>query len=503
MTISVSSGKIEQQSCDLLIAPYFQSGPLTGALRTVDAQMNGFIKQVIEDEQFQGKPGQTVIVHTHDRIPATRVLIIGLGEKKECTSERLRQMAGTAVTVARTVKASTLALSLEGYITKTNAAHVAEAVTEGALLGNYQFLKYKGTEEKKEVESTIQELHVVEKDAKRVRAIKKGVHYGELHAQATIVARDLVNEPAVHMKPKTMATFAEKIGKTSGVKTTIYNQAALKKLKMEAFLGVAQGSDEEPFLIHMVYKPKVKKKVKKVVLCGKGITFDSGGISLKQPDWMMHMKSDMGGAAAILGLFSTIAEIAPAVEVHGVVAVTENMPSGKALKPGDVVTAYNKKTIEVLNTDAEGRLILADALSWAEDTIKPDIMVDIATLTGAVISALGQEIAAMMSADKKLIQMYQKASKESGEKMWEMPLLEEYKELLKSDIADIKNIQHPVWAGTITAGLFLSAFVDKTPWMHLDIAGPAWIEKQMLSYAPKGASGFGVRSLIHFLHHVK
>lgn len=323
-----------------------------------------------------------------------------------------------------------------------------------------------------------------------------------MFAESTMLVRDLVNEPAITMTPKHMAGIAEKLSSQPGVKVTVYGKSDMKKFKMGALLGVNAGSDEPPFLVHMQYTPK-KKNVKKIAICGKGITFDSGGLSLKPTHFMDTMKSDMAGAATVMGVFSRIADLAPSVEVHGVIALTENMISGKATRPGDVLTAYNGKTIEVKNTDAEGRLILSDAMSWAEDTIKPDFMVDLATLTGAQVIALGQEYAAIMGTDSKLVKRYKDAADESGELVWELPLAEDYKQFLKSPIADIANIASNRWAGTIMAGLFLKEFVEKTPWIHLDIAGPAWVESRMLPYAPAGGSGYAVRTLMYMLRGMK
>lgn len=504
MKILVEKGTIQDQPCDMLVTAIFQdSKTFSGALAYADQALNGLIKQLIEEERWQAKADQTLIIHTHNRIPAKRILIVGLGEKKNFSVDRIRRMAGSMVAAARPVKAEKLAVSFDGILGRADIQLATQAFVEGARLGDYQFLKYKGHEEKKERQSALREVMIIEGDTNRLRKMRAAVEFGQAAAEATIYARDLVNEPAVHMKPKTLAKEAEELGKASGVNVTVYSEAQLNKLKMGAFLAVAQGSDQAPYLIHLVYMPKVKSKVKKIVLCGKGITFDSGGLSLKPAASMDAMKTDMAGAAAILGVFSKIAEYKPKVEVHGVVALAENMPSGKAIRPGDVVTAYNKKTVEILNTDAEGRLILADALSWAEETIKPDYMIDMATLTGAAIVALGQEVAAMLSDDKKLVQAYHKASQSAGEPTWELPLVDEYRQLLHSDIADIRNIPKTRWADTIVATLFLSNFVEKTPWLHVDIAGPAWIEKQVLPHVPTGASGFGVRSLINLLLNIK
>ncbi|MFC1598047.1 leucyl aminopeptidase [Patescibacteria group bacterium] len=505
MKILIEKGKVEEVASDILVAFQFAGDKaLSEPLRSVDKAMDGYIKDVLEEEGFEAKSGQTLVIHTHGAVKAKRVLIIGVGEKKKLTAETARRAGGQAAKVTAAVQADKATTALDSLTSaKVLPQTAAQAFTEGMLLGSYKFLKYKGKEEKeKAAKAAVKELVIVGKDTTAVRKLKQGAETGQLYSEATATVRDLVNEPAAEVKPKTLAKFAEDIAKAPGVNVRIYSEADIKKLKMGALLAVAAGSDEEPYLIHLSYKPK-KKTAKKVVLCGKGITFDTGGLSLKPPEYMEGMKSDMAGAGVVLGVFSKIRELQPDVEVHGVIAATENMPSGKATRPGDIVTAYNGKTIEIANTDAEGRLILADALSWAEDTLKPDYMIDLATLTGSAIVALGQEVAGVMGTDKKLLEAYTKASVEIGEPSWELPLVDEYRQLLKSDVADMQNISKVPWAGTIMGGLFLNNFVEKTPWVHVDIAGPAWVEKPVLSYAPFGGSGFGVRTLMNLLQNLK
>jgi len=504
MDIRVQKGQIEEVQSDMLVIAFFEGQKsFTGALQDVNKTVNGYIDQVLQEEGFEGKAGESVLIHTHMQLPVNRVLVIGMGPKKDVSSESLRRMAAVGMRSARVAQVDTLSVSLDGL---TNASvdisSAAQAMTEGFMLGGYQFIKYKGKEREKAEKQVVHNVIFVESDATHIRHIQKAIDTGMLYSNATIVVRDLVNEPAVHMKPKTLAAAAEKIGKIPGVTVQIYKEAAIKKLKMGSFLSVAAGSDEEPYLIHLSYKPK-KKNVKKVAFCGKGITFDSGGLSLKPADYMLTMKEDMAGAAIILGVFSQIVELKPNVEVHGVIAATENMISGSATRPGDVVTAYNGTTIEIMNTDAEGRLILADALSWAEDTIQPDYMIDFATLTGSAIIALGQEFAALFGTDKKLTAQYMQASKIVGEPTWELPLVDEYRQFMRSSVADISNISTVRWGGTITAALFLQSFVEKTPWLHIDIAGPAFVEKQVLPYSPYGGSGFAVRTTLQFLRDLK
>jgi leucyl aminopeptidase len=282
------------------------------------------------------------------------------------------------------------------------------------------------------------------------------------------------------------------------VTVELIDEKKARALGMGTFLAVASGSEEEAYMIHLTYKPK-NKTAKKVAICGKGITFDSGGLSLKTGVHMDNMKMDMAGGAMILGLFSQLPTLKPNVEVHGVIAATENMPGCGAMRPGDVVTAYNGQTVEIINTDAEGRLVLSDALSWAEATIKPDYMYDVATLTGSAISALGQQVAAVMGSNQKAIDMILAAGKATGEQHWQLPMPDEYKHLLESKVADVANLPGPYWAGAIMGGMFLRTFVKDTPWAHIDIAGPAWADRQVYSYEPYGGTGFGIRTFAEYL----
>lgn len=499
MNISAHKGSIEDASADVVIIPLFEETAFGKALKTADGVLDGHITTVIDDEEYIAKRGSTLIVHSHGKILASRILIVGLGIKKELTNEVVRRAAATAAQECQRVKAKKVVVAIDDMPAKLETADIAQALTEGFYLGLYHFGKYKGKENAKKHINTVKEVQVLLSDISAARKAEKGVARGTAYAKATILARDLVNEPAIHMKPKTLAKLAEKIGKEPNITVKNYNEAAIRKLKMGSFLSVAEGSDEEPYLIHLRYTPQNKKKPKKLVLVGKGITFDSGGLSLKPAEFMDNMKCDMAGAAVILGIFQALVELQPHIEVHGVIAATENMPSGKATRPGDVVTAYNGKTIEVKNTDAEGRLVLADALAWSEKTIKPDMMIDLATLTGAAIVALGQEVAALLGTDQQLIDAVKKSADDMGEQTWQLPMVAEYDELIHSPIADLQNIANIPWAGTIIGALFLKHFVKDTPWLHIDIAGPSFAEKQVLPYAPYGATGYGVRTVLHYI----
>lgn len=502
MEFSVQKGNIEEQQCDLLIATHFEDQEqFTGALKAADKAIDGFLTQVLKEDQFEGKSGQSLLVHTHDKLPATRVLVLGLGKKEECTTETLRRVAATAVRTAKTVKAKSIVASLDGLPAKIAGEDGAQAFTEGISLGAYTFSKYKDTEQTKKSANTVQKVTLLTTNAKQTKALRAGATRGQQYAAGAMLTRDMVNEPALHMKPKDVVKAAEKIAKAhSELRIKVYTEAEIRKMKMGSFLSVAAGSDESPYFIHLTYKPKTKKKnLKKVALCGKGITFDSGGLSLKPTTHMGDMKMDMAGAAVVLGVFSQLANTKPQMEVHGVLPVTENMVSGSATRPGDVVTAYNGKTIEITNTDAEGRLILADALAWSEDKLKPDYLIDVATLTGAAMVSLGMHMSAAFGSDDELTKAFLKASQHTGEQSWEMPITPEYSKLMESPVADLQNSHKSPFAGAAQGAVFLKAFVKDTPWLHLDIAGPAFTEAPLFPYTTHGATGYGVRSLLHVL----
>ena len=320
---------------------------------------------------------------------------------------------------------------------------------------------------------------------------------GRIAAEATCLARDLVNEPANVVTPTFLARRAAEIAEEGGLALRVLDRAECAKMGMGAYVGVAQGSEEPPKFIHLTYTPKGRAR-RRVVVIGKGITFDSGGLDLKTADGMLRMKDDMSGAASVLGIFQALPRLKPPVEVHGLIAATENMPSGTAQRPGDIVRAMNGLTIEIGNTDAEGRLTLADALAYAVEHIKPDEMIDMATLTGAVVIALGQGVSGMMASDDGLASRVLAAADGAGERMWRLPLHDEYKDGLKSDVADLNNISSQRGAGAIVAGLFMREFTAGVPWAHLDIAGTAFTERE-LPLGPKGATGVGVRTLLTYL----
>jgi leucyl aminopeptidase len=346
---------------------------------------------------------------------------------------------------------------------------------------------------------SIKELVIAEINASKIRKIKKGIELGLAEGAGVVYARNLVNEPASHMKPSDLVERAREItrGKSS-ISLKVYGKKELEKMKAWALLGVAMGSANDPHMIHLKYRPKAGKPKKKIVLVGKGLTFDSGGLNLKPEKGMSQMKIDMAGAATVLGILSVIEKIAPSVEVHGIIGACENMPSGSAIRPGDIITSMSGKTIEINNTDAEGRVTMADTLHYAVKQ-KPDQIIDLATLTGAVIVALGQNITGIMGNNQKMIDKLVKQSEVTGEKIWQLPLEKDYEKEIKGKIGDVDNIGGGRLGGAIFAGLFLKEFVDDVPWVHLDIAGTCFAEKEINPYTPVGGTGVGVRLLLHYL----
>lgn len=447
----------------------------------------------MKTSEFSGKAGEALSIDVHDA-PYHHVVVIGLGTSPDATLESAREMIGTAIACTRRLGAKTLAVEIP-VSEEGDVADVAEAMVVAAQLADYAFDNYK----EKNGAKRMKELTLVIREGRDVLRVRKAVERGCAIAGGVAVARDLVNMPAQVMTPSALAEAAERIVKEGGKNFSLkaLEREECEALGMGSYLAVGLGSDEPVKFLHLTYTPERATR-KRLAVIGKGVTFDSGGLSLKPGDSMMTMKCDMAGAAAVLGFFTVLGQLQPRCEVHGIVAAVENMPSGKAIRPGDVVKASNGKTIEILNTDAEGRLTLADALTYAKK-LEPTAMVDLATLTGACVVALGEEITGLMSNNDELAQTVLDSAEDAGEKMWRMPLEKRYKSLIESDIADLRNIPTSRYGGSLTAGLFLEEFVDGLPWVHLDIAGPAFAEKPMGSYLGKGGTGHGVRTLVELV----
>lgn len=499
MKIGVYKGELEklrENSLGLMMPVGFswRAEPLS----SINKLSSEWLKKSVEESDFTGKKGQFLILPAFHVTPYNKIILIGLGEKP-FSLEGLRRSAGVFLKKVRESKVQNIVLSCPWSLWPNQKIQdIAKAIGEGLALADYEFNKYKT--DKTDGASFIVENARIYDSVGKFREMQEGLDLADIMSGAAKFVRDLVNEPASNMKPKNLAEQALKISsEDKQVLTEVFSGRDLDALGLHALEGVAKGSDEPAYFIHMHYKPRGAKPRANVCLVGKGITFDSGGLSLKSPDNMESMKIDMAGAAAVLGVFRYLSKIKPRVEVHGLMPVCENMPSGKSLRPGDVIKTFSGKTVEVLNTDAEGRLILADALSYAASKLEVDYIIDLATLTGACVVALGENVAGLMSNNERLKDRTLNAAMEEGESVWPLPLVGDYKELLKSNVADIKNVTSKRWGGAITAALFLQEFVGKTAWAHLDIAGPAWDESGKISYTPKGGTGFGVRTILNLL----
>jgi leucyl aminopeptidase len=460
------------------------------ALAALDHRAEGLVRSVLDAEKFSAKVGAVTHVHVGGRLASPRVVVVGLGARRETTAETIRRAAALGVRRARDLGARTVGLELLGD--RLPPRRRAHAVAEGAILGTYAFERYK----RETSERFVEEMQVVPPDGRSAREVGEGIRSGQTFARATWFARDLVNAPANEVHPTHLAEVAGAIAQEVRLGLKVYDRAECEKLGMGAFLGVAAGSEQPPKFIHLTYRGP-GHPAKRIVIVGKGITFDAGGLDLKTAEGMLRMKDDMSGAAAVLATMRALPALKPRVEVHGLIAATENMPSGTAFRPGDVLRAMNGTTIEIGNTDAEGRLTLADALSYAVQVIKPDEMIDLATLTGACVVALGPLCSGLMANHQGLANRLLAAAEASGERVWQLPLLDEYRDHLKSEIADLNNVG-PRGGGAITAGLFLKEFAAGVPWAHLDIAGPAFVDKDG-PLTLKGATGVGVRTLLTYL----
>ncbi len=472
---------------DVVAVCIFEHLKLSRQLQSVNRSLGRTLTNAIASGMIRGKEGEVVDLSGKKGF---RALVVGLGNRKKFTPETLRK-AGAAVSKAAVEKK----LSRITFLMPKEAKNpdFAQALSEGLVLGSYQFVEFKSPEEDKDKNPfLLQSATVVGGDEKRVEK-------GAIYAQAVCFARDLGNRPGNVVTPSYLADQAVQIGKSADMKVTVLGREDFKKLKMGALAGVASGTGEEPKFIVMEYWGGDQQEKPKV-LVGKGLTFDSGGISIKPSAKMDEMKFDMCGSAVVLGVMKVVATVKPKMNVVGIIPSTENLSGSKAYKPGDILTAYNGKTIEVLNTDAEGRVILADALSYCCKHFDPEYILDFATLTGAVVVALGHVATGILGTDRKLLEAVKESSWKTGEKVWELPLWDEYLEQVKSKIADVKNIGAPRQAGTIAGAAFLKAFVtNDIPWVHFDIAGTAWGDRD-LPYLSKGsATGEVIRLVLDLM----
>lgn len=484
MRFSVFSDDFKGLETDGLVIGIYTDGGLGAKGKELNESLDGLLTSILTGADFRRKDNKVTVLHTHNKLGVRWVLVVGLGDRNEVDGDTLRVMAAEAGKVARDQGFSSLAfLPVEHEIA---AQEQVRFYTEGLLLGLYRFPDYKSINRD---ERKLSDVVFVTDSGK---AAEEGILRGEILAKGAIKARELGNAPGNRMTPTVLAEEAEKICKENGLEFRVIEEAEMIGLGMNALLGVAKGSEEPPKLITMRYShPEAKKTL---ALVGKGLTFDAGGISLKPSLGMEAMRMDKAGGTAVIGAMQAIAQLKPKVNVLALVPAVENLPDGKAQKPGDVVQAMNGKTIEIINTDAEGRLVLADAVAYAEQQ-GVDWIVDIATLTGAVAIALGSERAAIIDNNEELREKIIVAGEEAGEKYWPLPVDKQYRKYYKSDLADMKNSAGGKGrAGTIVGGLIIGEFVEKTPWAHLDIASVAWLDDPH-SYKPSGANGFGAMTL--------
>ncbi len=436
------------------------------------------------EADFSGKRGETLAVPTQGKLGAKAVILIGVGDADTFDADAIRRAGATLAKRGRKVARLATTL-LEAAPESVAPEAAAQALAEGVFLGAYQFLKYKGDAP----QAKLSRVLVLGRNKAKVKA---AIARGARVATAVMWARDLVNEPAGAKSPQEVAELAKGVARQSGLKVKVFSGAQLERERMGGVIGVGQGSERAPRFVRLAYEPAGAKKT--VAFVGKGVVFDSGGLSIKTASGMETMKTDMSGGAAVIAAMSVLEDLGVKTRVLGYVPLVENMPSGTAIRPGDVLKMRNGKTVEVLNTDAEGRLILADALSLAVDE-KPDAIVDLATLTGACMVALGDKVAGLMGSDEGWVDQVEEAAGRADESVWHLPLPEVYRKSLESEVADVRNIGTGGYGGALTAGLFLKEFTGDVPWAHLDIAGPARASGDD-GYTVKGGTGFGVRTLV-------
>ena len=489
--IGLSWENAKSYKTDILVVPVCEDSEIHSN-RSVAA----LIKKIGHYREFRGEKNQTLLLYKEDGFSAPRVLLAGMGKYENFDLEALRQVCGRAVKRVIGMKISSMALMMPSP-DKTHLENheLMTAMAEGTYLGNHIYDRYKSDKKLKPLKEAV--ILMRKADAHEMADLPSKI---ETICNGTILAREWVNQPSNELTPeefvKSIANDAEK----ESLKVKVMDEKEMKKKKFNAVLAVAQGSDNPPRMIVLEHRPKGAKKT--VVIAGKGVCFDSGGLNVKTGNFMDGMKRDMAGGAVAAAAVITAARLNLNVNIVAIIPAVENMPSGRAIKPGDIIKTYAGKTVEIGNTDAEGRLILADAMAYGVKTYKPDLLMDIATLTGACVVALGEMIAGLFSSDDRIASEMTVSGEKTHERCWRLPLPKDYKKFIRSDFADMGNISMSRGGGAITAALFLSEFANpKIPWTHLDIAGPSYLKKPS-AYCPAGATGFGVRLLIDFLEKI-
>lgn len=493
MTVEAKLGRIGARSDETVIVGLFEEDKLAeGTPPVLDPKLRRFVTGILALGDFTGKKNQVATLYPYGAAPPARVILVGLGPKDRFSLDSARQASGVAARRAIELGVTQLTTSVHGLdLHGFSPEACAQATVEGAILGAYRYTRFKTEDTDKK---PLEHLTVIYSQRARSRAVRDGVDTGRIMAAGAVLARDLSNAPGNDLTPRALADVAKNMAKGSSLSCKILGKKAIEKARMGALLAVNRGSEEPPRFIVLEHG-KASDRHDTLVLVGKGITFDSGGISIKQSSGMEEMKHDMSGAAAVVGAMQAIGVLNPPLHVVGLIPATENLPDGNAMKPGDIIISLSGKTIEVINTDAEGRLVLADALAYAA-RYRPAGVIDLATLTGACVVALGYAASGMMGNDDKLLGRVRQAGDATGERVWPLPLWEDYHEQIKSEVADVKNTGGR-WGGALTAGAFLEKFVD-FPWVHLDIAGTAYLEKKT-PYCPVGATGVGARLLVQLV----
>ncbi len=489
LKITLTSGAIEQIRADVLVVPVASSKLLSDPnLELLDLELGGQLRTLAKRAEFVGRADQAFEMPTLGRIAATRVLLLGTGEEGVPAEAKLRHLAAVAARSSTGLGAGDLALVIPWKL----EASALRTVAEGLVLGSYRFDRYLTGERR--AKQRLNQVQLLQ-SGRSSPAARAAIDLGQKIGESVCIARDAVNEPPNEMTPAGLANLASEVAKKGKLKLRILDKKGIERMGMRLLAAVGQGSSNEPRFVHLTYTPKQRPK-KRIVFLGKGLTFDSGGLCIKPTAGMNEMKSDMAGAASVIGLMSAVASLRPAVEVHGLLVVAENMPDGSAYRPGDIFGSLDGKTVEIINTDAEGRLALADGLAYAR-RLKPDLVIDVATLTGACVVALGKSTSAFFSTNEDWAGLFTAAAERAGESFWRMPLLAELRDQLKSDVADLKHTGER-WGGAITAALFLKEFIGDVHWIHCDIAGPALSERAK-GVIPKGGTGHPVLTLLRLV----
>jgi len=487
MEFKLVAKDILELSGEALVVGVYEEKELGILAKKIDDNMNALLSDFLKDIHFKAKEGQCVFMPGHKGIKFKDVIIVGLGKKEELKPDTIRKAAKASIDKAKEIFHREIYFEPLGY--EILGEKAIEALVEGIVIGDYKFKKYKKDDEEEKVE--ISEINIISKEN-----ISEYINKAYIVSKAANLTRDIVNEPGNVITPEKIVEIAQELSKECDLECEVFDYPILLDRQMNGILAVGGGSENPPFFIHISYKPKNPKK--RIVIIGKGVTFDSGGLDIKPPKHMKTMKCDKAGACAVLGILKAASQLKLDIEIHGLISTVENMPSGKAFRPDDILVFKNGKSVEILNTDAEGRLILADALIYGSE-LNPDIMIDIATLTGASMVALGRFCSAIFTENHELSHNIIKIGDETGEKFWPLPLDPDLKEEIKGEFSDIKNVGSS-YGGAITAALFLKEFVDEKvkDWIHLDIAGPAFLEKPWKYYC-EGATATPVRTILKWL----